>query len=170
MSDVGGKLWAMGSSSWSYVAPYAGDVASSLRALQGQLIRDRDYYWYWDAGYAEVEFRPRPETVEELWDSEDFWASGSSTILDIRRVVDTAEPPGWRDHATIRPLPLERIQRYFGSEKPARAQFESLASDRGNLHHNSFWCEGRARWNGYYVLLYEAGTPAEIGFWGDSGD
>jgi hypothetical protein len=54
------------------------DVASSLRALQDQLIRDRDYYWYWDAGYAEVEFRPRPETVEELWDSEDFASSATS--------------------------------------------------------------------------------------------
>lgn len=170
MPEVVGILRAMGSSSWSYVAPYAGDVASSLRALQDQLIRDRDYYWFWDAGYEAVEFRPWPETVEELWSSEDFWASGSSTILDIQRVVDATQPPSWHDHATIRPLPPERIQHYFGSQKPARAQFESLASDRDNPRYNSFWGEGRVRWNGYYVLLYEAGTPAEVGFWGDSGD
>jgi hypothetical protein len=60
----------------------------------------------------------------------------------------------------------------FGTEKPTRAQFEALAADRQNPNYDSFWGDERMRWTGHYVLLYAdgEGTPAEIGFWGDSGD
>ena len=163
----------MGSSSWSYVAPYTGDAATSLRALQERLIRDRDYYWYWAQGYPGVEFRPWPKTVEELWDCEDYWYSGSGSILDIQRVVVTTRPPAGLhyndDYSTVRPVSREHLRRLFGTEKPARAQFEALTTDPS---HHAFWGEERMRWAGHYVLLYADGedTPAEIGFWGDSGD
>ena len=164
----------MGSSYWSYVAPYTGDAATSLRAAQERLIRDRDYYWYWARGYPGVEFRPWPETVEELWSSEDYWYSGSGSILDIQRVVDTTRPPnvGNDDYSTVRPLSRDRLRRLFDTEKPTRARFEALTTDRQHPDYAAFWYEERMRWTGHYVLLYAEGedTPAEIGFWGDSGD
>jgi hypothetical protein len=166
----------MGSSHWSYAAPYTGDASTSLRALQERLIRDRDYYWYWAQGYPGVEFRPWPESLDELWDCEDHWHSGSGSILDIQRVVDTTRPPSDfhfnDDYSTVRPASRDRIRRLFGTEKPTRAQFEALATDRQNPNHDSFWFEERMRWTGHYVFLYADGddTPAEIGFWGDSGD
>jgi hypothetical protein len=165
----------MGSSSWSYVAPYTGDAATSLRALQERLIRDRDYYWFWDRGYPGVEVRPWPETVEELWGAEEYWYSGSGSILDIQRVVDTTRPPSDfdnDDYSTVRPLSRDRLRRLFGTEKPTRAQFEALTHDRQHPNYAAFWYDERVRWTGHYVLLYADGedTPAEIGFWGDSGD
>jgi hypothetical protein len=165
----------MGSSSWSYVAPYAGDAATSLRALQGRLIQDRDYYWFWGRGYPGVEVRPWPETVEELWGTEEYWYSGSGSILDIQRVVDTTCPPSDLDnddYSTVRPLSRDRLRRLFGTEKPTRAQFEALTTDRRHPNYAAFWGDERVRWTGRYVLLYADGedAPAEIGFWGDSGD
>jgi hypothetical protein len=73
-------------------------------------------------GYPGTELRPWPEAVEELWDSEDYWYSGSHSILDIQRVVDTTRPPsGFHhndDYSTVRPLSRDRLQRLFGTEKP----------------------------------------------------
>lgn len=175
MSVGAGILRRMGSSSWYYVTPYSGDAAVSLRALQDRLIRDRDYYWFWDQGYPGVESRPWPGTVEELWNSEDFWASGSSTVLDIQRAVDTTRPPSDfepGDFATVQPLSPDRLRRLFGTEKPAPAQFETLASDRDHPGYEAFWSGERMRWAGRYVLLFRADdeVPSAIGFWGDSGD
>jgi DDE superfamily endonuclease len=164
----------MGSSYWSYVAPYTGDAATSLRALQERLIRDRDY-WHWE-GYPGTELQPWPETVEELWDNEDYWYSGSHSILDIQRVVDTTRPPSDShhndDYSTVRPLSRDRLRRLFGTEKPTPAQFEAPTTDRQHPDYDAFWFEERVRWTGHYVLLYadREDTPAEIGFWGDSGD
>jgi hypothetical protein len=90
----------MGASSWSYVAPYDLDVATSLRHMQERLLREGRFYWYWDAGYPDVEVRSRPSTVTELWNSEDFWDCGTGTVLDIMRAVDTADAPRW----TITPM------------------------------------------------------------------
>lgn len=173
MSAGTGTIWLMGASGWSYVAPYNLDVATSLRRLQERLLRDGEFYWYWDAGYAGVEFRPRPSTIEDLWNSEDFWESGSATILDIMRVVDTPDAPHWRnrdDFSTVRPLAPDRIRHYFGTSHPSRAQFEAVANDYGNPHNSDFMDEDYMRWTGHYVLLYHGGVPTEVGFWGWSGD
>lgn len=165
----------MCSDAWSYVAPYTGDVATSLRALQERLIRDRDYYWYWAQGYEGVESRPWPESLEELWGREDYFEGGSSSILDIQQVVDTTRPPSdlhyEDDFSTVRPTSRDRLRRLFGTEKPTHAQFEVLAGDRDNPNYESFWLDERMSWAGHYVLLYADGEdiPTEIGFWGWSG-
>jgi hypothetical protein len=164
----------MGASSWSHVAPYDVDAATSLRRLHERLLREGRFYWYWDAGYPDVEARPRPSTVTELWNSEGFWDRGTGTVLDIMQAVDTADAPRWDNHAddfsTVRPLAQERVRHYFGTGRPSRAQFEAVSGDPGNTRHLDFFDEDYMRWTGHYVLLYEDGAPTEIGFWGWSGD
>lgn len=153
---------AMGASGWSYVAPYNIDIATSTRHLQERPLREGEFYWYWDAGYPNVEFRPRPSSVEELRNSEDFRESGSATILDIMRAADTPDAPDWRnpdDFSTIRPLAPDRSWHYFGTGHPSRAQFESLANDPDNPHHRDFQNEDYMRWTGHYVLFYEGEVP-----------
>ncbi|HEX6453070.1 MAG TPA: hypothetical protein VF060_26875 [Trebonia sp.] len=51
-------------------------------------------------------------------------------------------------------------------------QFEALTTDRQHPDYAAFCYEEHMRWTGHYVLLYADGedTPAETGFWGDSGD
>ena len=160
----------MGSSEWSYVTKYQGDAAVALRELQECVFRDGDYCWWDEFG----EYEPRPESVEAYWANEGRWESGTHSILDIDRVVDTTDPPDdWvnpADIGTVRPLAADRVRRLFGTTRPTRAQFEALAKDYANPRHRELTGEVRVRWTGFYVLLHDGDTPTEIGFWGRSGD
>jgi hypothetical protein len=159
----------VGASGWSYVTPYRADVAESLRALQEKVLRDGDYYWWDEPG----EYTPRPGSLEVLWASDGRWDSGTHSILDMDRVVASADPPDWRDGAAygaIRPLPEDSAVRIFGTSRPSRAQFEAAAKDYASPQHDELVAEVTMRWAGLYVLLYEGDRVTEIGFWGISGD
>jgi hypothetical protein len=150
--------------------PYGGDVAVSLRELREQVFRDKNYYWWDDF----EEDAPRPATIEGIWDVEEMQHSGTHSILDVDRVVDTTAAPSWdnwqEDLRTVRPLGGDLVQHYFGTGQPSRAQFEELAGTRDAVVSRRFWDEVKMRGTGLYVLLYAEGAPAEIGFWGFSGD
>jgi hypothetical protein len=153
----------VGASGWHYVTPYHGDVADALRELRERVFRGQEYYW-WD-DFEEDE--PRPATIEEIWDSQEMRESGTHSILDVSRVVTTTAPPNpgnLRDYGTVRPLAPERVAHHFGTARPTRAQFEALATDVGFIN------ELTMRGAGLYVLLYDGQIPAEVGFWGYSGD
>lgn len=160
----------MGASGWSYVTPYRGDVAESLRELRERVFRDKAYYW-WD-DFEEDE--PRPAAIAGIWASEEMKQSGTHSILDVDRVVGTTEAPGggnWRtDLGTVRPLAADAIVRHFGTAKPSRAQFEALADNPEAPGFAEFIGEVTMSWTGRYVLLYDNGQPTEVGFWGYSGD
>jgi len=149
---------------------YRGDVAESLRELRERVFRDKDYFW-WD-DFEEDE--PRPATIDGIWDSEMMKGSGTHSILDVSRVVattDAASEDNWdEDFGTVRPLAPGRVLRHFGNGRPTRAQFEALAGDYQAPGFMEFTGEVQMRWTGLYVLLYEGDTPAEVGFWGFSGD
>ena len=102
----------MGVSTWSYVTPYRGNLAASLRELRERVFRDRDYYW-WD-DFEEDE--PRPATIEGIWASEEMKHSGTHSILDVARVVQSTATPSWdnwrEDLGTVRPLAAGRILYY----------------------------------------------------------
>lgn len=160
----------MGASGWSYVTPYRGDVAQSLRELRERVFRDKAYHW-WD-DFEEDE--PRPATIEGIWASECMQESGTHSILDVGRVVETTRVPGWdnsrEDLGTVRPLAADAILRHFGTSQPSRTQFEALADHPGAPGFGDFVDEVKMRWTGLYVLLYDGGEPTEVGFWGYSGD
>ena len=159
----------MGASWWSYVTRYRGDVAAALRELQERVFDEGDYCWWDEFG----DYAPRPTSVEQIWADPGQWASGTHSILDIDRAVDTTDPPGGvgnTEHGTVRPLAAASAARLFGTARPSRAQFEALAEDYANPRHREFISEVRARWTGCYVLLYDGDTPTEVGFWGYSGD
>jgi hypothetical protein len=159
----------MGASWWSYVTRYHGDVAAALRELQERVFDEGDYYWWDEFG----DYEPRPTSVDQIRTDPERWTSGTHSILDIDRAVDTTDPRNGvssTDHGTVRPLAAASAARLFGTARPSRAQFEGLAGDHANPRHNEFISEVRARWTGCYVLLYDGDTPAEVGFWGYSGD
>src|SRR5262249_2529984 len=117
----------MSASGWSYVTAYQGDAAESLRELRERVFRDKEYHW---ADEIE-EDEPRPATIEGSGASEEMGQSGTHSILEVSRVVETTAPPSWdnrrEDLGTIRPMAAERVIRYFGTGRPSRARFEELA-------------------------------------------
>jgi len=159
----------VGASEWSYVTPFLGDVAGSLRELQEKVLRDGDYYWSDDF----EEYTPRPGSLEVLWASDDRWNSGTHSILDVDRVVASTDPPDWRDGAAygaVRPVTEEAAVRIFGTPRSSRAQFEAAADDCASPRHAELIAEVTMRWTGLYILLREGDRVTEVGFWGFSGD
>lgn len=152
----------MGASGWHYVTPYHGSMAGALRNLQERVFRERDYYWRDEFG----DYEPVPASLEELWDRESGWDSGTHSILDIREGIGVG--PVMRGQA--RALAPDKVEAVFGTARPSRAAFEAIFLDRDNPRYDEFWIAARERWTGTWVLLYEGDTPTEAGFWGYSGD
>jgi hypothetical protein len=89
--------------------------------------------------------------------------SGTHSIIDVLTVVP-ADFSG-EEFATIKPLSDAECAELFGVTQPTRADYTPQAgSDR--LHE---YVTG-GRWAGRAVVLWADGTPAEIAFWGYSGD
>jgi hypothetical protein len=154
----------MGASDWHYVAPYHGNVAASLRELQERVFQERDYSWWDEFG----DWEPVPASLDELWDRESGWDSGTHSILDIREGIGAgrADSPDFQ----IRALAPDKVEALFGTGRPSRADFEAVARDRDHPRYHPFYGAVTMRWTGVYVLLYEDDKPTEVGFWGYSGD
>lgn len=158
----------MGATGWDYVTSYRGSVEATLEALHEQVFQelygDDEQYGDRAALYAD-------ESVE---------ASGTHSILDVRRIVDTPAGPGrgdW-DYYTLRP---ERLLHHFGTAEPTPQQFEdALARAKAPSSPRSRRSRGAGemtlideqelRWTGRYVLLHSNGEPTHVGFFGMSGD
>ena len=109
---------------------------------------------------------PAPESVDDLV-TEPYWefmgTSGTHSILDVLSVTSADDEA--QSLATIRPLTAPESQDLFGTLQPSRADF-GRASDSGQLYE---WVHGD-RGTGRAVVLWGEGAPAEIAFWGYSGD
>jgi hypothetical protein len=145
----------VGASGWSHLVPYQADLNAALRSLQDRLFQNEDYYWYDDD--------ERPTSLAELrrlLSQTDLGETGTHSILDVDRVVDANDED---DFGTIRPLTHAERQRWFGTDTPSRADFDSL-NDNIEFHADP------PRWSGRCVVLHRDGKPDEIAFWGSSGD
>ena len=161
----------MGASGWDYLAPYAGSVEATLIAVQEQVLMSGDYIWPWDEidpdDYLdEVEVVPRPSSLAELAAAKEiaeFWDEGTHTILDIDRVYAAGDDPD----GAIFPLTPAELNRVFGTS--SRPQPTSTAcTSRGPGGPLGGLTGGR--WSGRSMVIYKDGTPAEVCFWGFSGD
>ncbi|MGI5248194.1 hypothetical protein [Actinacidiphila glaucinigra] len=162
---------AMGATGWDYVTSYRGSVEATLEALHEQVFQelygDDEQYGDRAALYAD-------ESLED---------SGTHSILDVRRIVDTPAGPGrgdW-DYCTLRPLRPERLLHHFGTAEPTPQQFEDAlarakapSSPRSRRSHGAEAMtptdEQELRRTGHYVLLHSNGEPTHVGFFGISGD
>jgi hypothetical protein len=161
----------VGASGWDYQAPYAGSVEATLIAVQEQVLMSDDYIWPWE-DMGDPEYRdedeavPRPSSLAELnaaKEIEEFWDEGTHTILDVNRVIvgddDQAE--------AIRPLSSTELNRVFGTEQPSAADFDRVYQPGPGGPLGDLCGE---RWTGRSMVIYKDGTPAEVYFWGFSGD
>ncbi|GHD41542.1 hypothetical protein [Streptomyces galbus] len=156
----------MGASDWDYVVPCAGSVEDSLRALHAEEFA-RQYGG--DDAYA---------SIEDLWADDEFMGNeGTHSILDIRTVVATAEPPAdhrSEDYFTLRPLGRDRVLHHFGTERPTREQYQEVFARGWSAPwprpEPTLQDECAMRWTGRYVVLFTDGRPTHLGVFGSSGD
>ena len=155
----------MGASGWEHLVPYQQDLGAALDALRRQVFASGDFIK--PSYYGAVFDLPEPSSVDDLFEQEQYWefmgTSGTHSIIDVVNVV----PVGFtgEEFGTIRPLSDAECVELFGVAQPGRADFTPL-SNSGRLHE---YVTG-GRWTGRAAVLWADSAPAEIAFWGFSGD
>ncbi|WP_305788148.1 hypothetical protein [Symbioplanes lichenis] len=148
----------MGASQWGYHVPYQPDLAKALRELKEQVLADGDYWWAvpGESGKRAAEFPQRPRTHEELWADDDVQEGGTHSILDMSHMI---EPGDYDGPGTVEPVTADQALLATGTATPTRAHAEALTELAGE------------RWFGRCAVLHdERGRPAELFFFGHSGD
>lgn len=155
----------MGASSWvassgSYTAPDA-----ALEAAQLRVIQSGEYIWPWeemDPDYVdESDLIPRPDDVHQLRlakDLEEYWEVGTHSVLDLN---GASEPEG--GFAVARALSMAEVRSLFGTDRPS-------IHDANGLTHDFLASAVDASWGGVFCVVFERDQPAELVFWGISGD
>jgi hypothetical protein len=151
----------VGASDWRYRVPYEPDLSVALRRLHEQVLNDHAFSWPVDP--ASDDWEPAwPETLEELYDEENYIDSGTHSILDIRTIVASDEADSF---GTLRLLRSDEAASLFGSSAPDANQVERAFAD--SLPVSESWPR---RWSAHAVALHDNGTASEIVIWGTSGD
>ncbi len=148
----------MGASTWSYYVPYQRDLSKALHSLQDEVFAAGDYWWAEPGEYGKTAaaFPDRPRTEEELWAAESVQESGTHSILDMSHVIPagTDDGPG-----TVEPVTPEQALAATGTLRPTREHAKALSDLAAQ------------RWYGRCAVLHdEEGRPAELYFFGYSGD
>jgi hypothetical protein len=160
----------VGASGWDYRVTYAGSLEQTLAVAQQEILAGNDYIWPWedyDPEYLDGEPVPRPASLDELAaakTAEVFWEEGTHTLLDVERICGVADED---DFAAIRPLSAKELVAVFGTEQPTPGDFERVyepgpGGALGDLM--------GPKWSGRSLAIHDSGKPAEVFFWGWSGD
>jgi hypothetical protein len=183
----------VGASAWSWQVPYQQDLGAALEQArreayaQGSFYREEptsrarsmgeeDYVAEelaemrkrlveefgddaWEPGDTETREEWRAAQIEvtdpdSLLESQPF--SGTHSIIDMTGVSATSAPH------MVAPVPAEELDELFGTRRPA-ATAVAEAIENGALG-------GLERWQGRYVIGYDADVPQAIYFVGISGD
>jgi hypothetical protein len=148
----------VGASGWDYYVPYQPDLQKALEELSRRVFDEGDYWWAvpYEYGKSAADFPNRPRTEEELWAAEIVQESGTHSILDMSHVLVGREKP---DFGTVQPVTEAEAVERVGVAKLTRAHVGALKP------------LAEQRWFGRCAVLHDAdGEPAEIYFWGFSGD
>jgi len=179
----------VGASGWDYRAPYAGSVEATLIALQEQVLASGEYIWPWDLDSRNPSYLahmekfaretgwpvgppagaavPRPSSLaglSEVKQVEEFWDEGTHSILDVDHVIAAEEDD---EFGAILPLTPAELTRAFGTLQPSADSFDRVYQPGAQGPLSDLLGD---RWTGRSVIIYKDGTPAEVFFWGFSGD
>jgi hypothetical protein len=161
----------MGASGWDYRMPFNGSVEQSFVDVQEQVLASGDYIWPWDDLDADYEDEgatfPRPTSLAQLVEAkeaDEFWDEGTHTLLDLDRVSNTEDAD---EFGAVRPLTSAELIQVFGTERPSAQDFDRVhqlgpAGPLGEL--------AEPTWSGRSLVIYRDDSPAEVHFWGWSGD
>lgn len=155
----------MGASGWEYVVSYQEDLGAALDALRRQVFASGEYVK--PSFYGDVFDLPEPGSVDDLFEQEQYWefmgTSGTHSIIDVPEIVPVDFTGG--EFGTIRPLSEAESVELFGAARPSHADYARVAgSERLDEYVTG------DRWTGRAAVLWADDAPAEIVFWGYSGD
>jgi hypothetical protein len=152
----------MGASGWQYVVPYQQDLGAALDTLRREVFARGDYI-----KPSDVFGLPEPASVDDLAEQEQYWefmgTSGTHSIIDILTAVPVDS--AGQGLATVRPLSAAECVELFGTEQPSSDDYLPLV-DSPRLY--EYVTGGRG--TGRTTVLWADGAPAELAFWGYSGD
>jgi hypothetical protein len=179
----------VGASGWDYRVAYAGSVEATLIALQEQVLESREYLWPWDLDYRNPSYLahraqfleqfgvpedarmgtiPRPSSLAGLnavkEGNEEFWDEGTHSILDVDRVIAAESDDQF---GAIYPLTPAELTDVFGTLRPSAAEFDHVYQPGPKGPLDDLLGE---RWTGRSLVIYKDDAPAEVFFWGFSGD
>lgn len=140
----------MGGSGWTQTGPYRPDLVAAFRQAQREeLARDNHGF--------------EAESVDELWENPDWqeyvFTGGTATVLDFPEIIAPTDPD---DGPFLRPLTPAEIKPWSPTTHPTLQDWEE-ALDTGALPFPN-------RSQGNCTILYEAGVPSLIGYWGVTSD
>ncbi|GAA2611705.1 hypothetical protein [Paractinoplanes durhamensis] len=173
----------MGASGWDYYVPYQPDRYAAFVGLRQRVFESGEFWWAvpGEPGKMARDYPNRPQTEDELWSEESVRLAGTHSILDMYRVLNDDEKPnyGWLpfayetfeeymalvnehgnpDYGIIAPLTEAEAIAVTGSAKLTHDHVEKITE------------LAQYRGIGRCVVLHDPdGTPAELYFWGYSGD
>jgi hypothetical protein len=149
----------LGASAWDYVVKYHEDPSVALSVAREKAFREGDYVWQYDGRWGLPE-RPRPESMDELWNERIIQENMTHSVLDMFGVSQAGEE---LQFLHVAPLSPEVTLEVFEAERPSRADYDRAAE--------AIWdVIDPRRGYGHYVVVYREDTPDEIAFFGISGD
>ncbi|MFF5924360.1 hypothetical protein ACFY8C_39715 [Streptomyces flavochromogenes] len=144
----------MGASKWSYFTPFQHSEQDALDGLRERVFAE-DFEDYQEAGI---------ETLAALMASAWLEEEPAHSVLDVERVVrceEHMEEPG-----DVRVVEAAEVVELFGTTRPGRDVVEQALKRAGDG-----WFPPFDRGSGCCTIVYDAeGHPAELCFWGFTGD
>ena len=139
----------MGAEFWDYLAPFRGDVATSLEDLRQEEFA---------AGRFHLEYL-RPPTIQQAFTN--AGADGTRSILDMECVAPSPMT------GVVCPLPRPVLLAIFGTDRPTFEMLEEVYQAE-DLPAWEEAIEEIRQGEGRYILIYEEGEPAWVHFFGCS--
>ncbi|MET3423770.1 hypothetical protein BJ973_002982 [Actinoplanes tereljensis] len=173
----------MGASGWDYYVPYQPDRYAAFVGLRQQVFESGEFWWAvaGEDGKMARDYPNRPQTEDELWAEETVRLAGTHSILDMYRVLDDGDKPnyGWLPYSyetfeEYMALVKEHGNPEYGIIVPLSEQEAMEAAGTAQLtndHVEKITDLAKYRGIGRCATLHDAyGRPAELYFWGYSGD
>lgn len=170
----------MGASGWDYYMPYQEDRYVAFVTLRQLVFEAGEFLWA-VSGKQAVDSQERPKTEDELWSDESVRLAGTHSILDMYKILADGEAPNYGylpysydtfeeymalvkehgnpDYGVIAPVTESEAYEVAGATRLTRDHVEAIVP------------LARYRGIGRVAVLHDDyGTPAELYFWGFSGD
>lgn len=158
----------MGASEWTIRVPFRGTLDHSLADAQRATLKSGEYVWPWDDGADGSALPvPRPTSWEALAQAkldEEFWEEGTHSILDMNKVASQDDID---EFAAITPLSHDEQLEVFATVRPTVSDLERINAAGSEAVLAEYL---GPKWSGRCVVLYAEDDPAEVLFWGWSGD
>ena len=170
----------MGASGWDYSMPYQEDRYLAFVTLRTLVFEAGEFLWA-VSGKMAVDDPGRPTTEDELWADETVRLKGTHSILDMYRILADGETPPYG----YLPYSYETFEEYMALVKEhgnpeygiivpvGEAEAYETAGDTKLTRDHVEAIIPLAKYPGIgrmAVLHDEQGAPAELYFWGFSGD